>query len=61
MFIYSAVLSLSLQVSYTVSYVFQPEGGINFIRTFHKQKEAQNISFLGNATLHLGFLCSEIA
>ncbi|KAJ1068232.1 hypothetical protein K5549_018996, partial [Capra hircus] len=29
-------------VSYTVSYVFQPEGGINFIRTFHKQNEFLN-------------------
>lgn len=27
-----------------VSYVFQPEGGISFIRTFHKQKEDEGVS-----------------
>lgn len=27
-----------------VSYVFQPEGGISFIRTFHKQKEDEAVS-----------------
>ena len=31
-----------------VSYVFQPEGGINFIRTFHKQKEDQGFSLPPN-------------
>ena len=38
------MLGLSSQISYMVSYVFQPEGGINFIRTFHKQKEDQDLN-----------------
>lgn len=31
-----------------VSYVFQPEGGINFIRTFQKQKEDQGVNLPPN-------------
>ena len=43
-----AVLGLSSQISYMVSYVFQPEGGINFIRTFQKQKEDQGFNLPPN-------------
>lgn len=31
-----------------VSYVFQPEGGVNFIRSFHKQKEDQGVNLPPN-------------
>lgn len=31
-----------------ISYVFQPEGGINFIRTFQKQKEDQAVNLPPN-------------
>lgn len=36
------------QIPNVVSYVFQPEGGINFIRTFHKQKEDQAVNLPPN-------------
>ena len=36
------------QIANVVSYVFQPEGGINFIRTFHKQKEDQAVNLPPN-------------
>lgn len=31
-----------------IFYVFQPEGGVNFIRTFHKQKEDQGVNLPPN-------------
>lgn len=35
-------------MSCMISYVFQPEGGINFIRTFHEQKEDQGVNLPHN-------------